>query len=280
MEFYNKTMDFIISTLFALIALAWWGTVGAIFLISVLVFFAWRFLKGQARLALKETRKVAKLFGFPLDTKIFPKIERYLKKPKVDIKKFYNQIEEQLYKRLCWFMKCEMAPYIEKGESFLDVGSGRGYLAKEFEKRLGLKVMCVDIVDLRKTDVPIVIFDGKKLPFADKSFDNVFFSYVLHHAGPNQEKLLKEAKRVAKKRVIIFEDEAIGGFGELFTSFHGPAYDFLNNIKNNNPCIFHSSQEWEKIFKKIGFKILKKDVGWTIGSIVSPVKRSFFVLGA
>lgn len=272
-------MDFIISTLFTLTAFAWWGIVAAIFFISLLVFLVWRFIKGQTRLAIGEARKIAQLFGFPIDIKTFPKIRKYLKSPRVDIKKFYNRFVEELYKRICWFMKCEMAPYIKRGETFLDVGSGSGFLAKELEKRLGLKVTCVDVVDGSKTDMPVVLFDGKSLPFADKSFDNILFSYVLHHAGPNQKELLKEARRVAKKRVIIFEDEALGGFGELFTSFHRLAYDFLYNIKNNNPCVFHTASEWEKIFKKLGFKVKEKDVGWTIGSVVSPVKRSFFVLG-
>lgn len=271
-------MDFVISTLFALTAFAWWGIIGAIFLVLVLIFLVWRFLRGQARLAVKEARKIAELFGFPLDLKTFPKIEKYLKRPKVDIKKFYNRFVEELYRRVCWFMRCELAPYVKKGESLLDVGSGSGYLAKELERRLKLKVTCVDIVDLRKTDVPIVFFDGEKLPFTDNSFDNILFSYVLHHAGENQKKLLKEAKRVAKKRVIIFEDEAVGGFGELFTSFHHLAYDFLYDIKGNNPCVFHNASGWEEIFKKLGFKIIEKDVGWTIGSVVSPVKRSFWVL--
>lgn len=267
-------MDFVISTLFALTAFAWWGVVGTISVVLVLVFLVWRFLRGQARLAVDEGKKLAKQFGLPVDTKIFAR----LKPPKVELRKFYQRFESEIYKRTCWFMKCEMGPYLEKGGSLLDVGSGSGYLAKELERRLGLKVTCVDVVDLRKTDVPIVLFDGKNLPFADQSFDYVLFSYVLHHAGPNQEKLLGEAKRVAKSCLIVFEDEAVGGFGELFTSFHRFAYDFLNDIKNNNPCVFHNALGWERIFQKLGFKVLAKEVGWTIGSVVSPVKRSFWVL--
>lgn len=226
-------------------------------------------------MAIDEAKNLAKQFGLPIDTKIFAK----LKIPKVNLRNFYYRFEEEIYKRTCWFMKCEMGPYLKKGSSLLDVGSGSGYLAKELERRLGLKVTCTDIVDLRKTDVPIVLFDGKNLPFADNSFDYLLFSYVLHHAGPNQEKLLREAKRVAKKRVIVFEDEAVGGFGDLFTSCHRFAYDFLYDIKRNNPCVFHHASEWEKIFKKLGFKMIAKEVGWTIGSVVSPVKRSFWVLG-
>jgi len=271
-------MDLIISTLFTLTAFAWWGAIGAFFILSLLVFFVWRFLKGQAKLAIDEAKKIAKLMGFPVDLKIFPEIKKYLEGPKLDIKKIYGRFEEEIYKRLCWFMKCEMAPYIKKGESLLDVGSGSGYLAKELKKRLKLRVTCVDVVDLRKTNVPMVLFDGVHLPFADNSFDNILFSYVLHHAGDNQEKLLEEARRVAKKRVIIFEDEAVGGFGDLFTSAHRFAYDFLNDIKRNNPCLFHNAPEWEKIFKKLGFKVLQKQIDWTIGSVVSPVKRSFWVL--
>jgi SAM-dependent methyltransferase len=272
-------MDLIITTLFSLTALAWWGTVAAIFFACFLIFTLVRFLKGQTRLAISEAKKIAGLFGFPIDVKIFPKIAKRLKRQKVDVRNVYNRFIEEVYKRGIWFIRCEMAPYIKKGETFLDVGSGSGYLAKELEKRAGVKVTCVDVVDSGKTRILVVLFDGQKLPFSDQSFDTVMFSYVLHHAGHHQSELLKEAKRVAKKRVIVFEDEAVGGFGELFTSFHGLAYDFLYDLKNNNACVFHSALEWEKIFKKIGFKILAKEVGWTVGSIVCPVKRSFFVLG-
>lgn len=272
-------MDLIISTLFTLTAFAWWGIVAAVFLVFIVLFFVWRFLRGQAKLAVNEAKKMANLMGFPVDIKIFPEIKKYLEGPKFDVRKIYGLLESEIYKRTCWFMKCEMAPFVKKKESLLDVGSGSGYLAKELQKRLGLKVTCLDVVDLRKTDVPLVLFDGVHLPFTNHSFDNILFSYVLHHAGENQEKLLQEARRVAQKRVIVFEDEAVGGFGELFTSFHRFAYDFLNDIKRNNPCLFHNASEWEKIFKKVGFKILEKQIGWEIGSVVSPVKRSFWVLG-
>lgn len=272
-------MDLIISTIFGLVAIAWWGVVGGIFLVLGLIFLLGRFLRAHAQLAVEEAKKAAKFLGFPIDVKIFPKLKKRLGKPKADFRSFYNHCEEKIYKKTCWLMRLEMAPFIKKGERVLDVGSGRGYIAWEIQERLKAKVTAVDVVDLGKTGMAVVLFDGKKLPFAENSFEVVIFSYVLHHAGPNQRELLREAKRVSKSRVIIFEDEAVGGFGELFTSCHRFAYDFLNDIKGNNACVFHSVAEWEKIFKRMGFKVLEKQIGWTIGSIISPVKRSFWVLG-
>ena len=81
--------------------------------------------------------------------------------------------------------------------SVLDVGSGRGYIAKEISKD-GKKVQCLDVKDLNLTDLPLKIYDGKKIPFRAKSFDTVLVCYVLHHVD-NPISLLKECARVAKK---------------------------------------------------------------------------------
>jgi ubiquinone/menaquinone biosynthesis C-methylase UbiE len=53
---------------------------------------------------------------------------------------------------------------------------------------------------------PVKVFDGARLKFKDKSFDVVLFNAVLHHAARNTIQLMKDACRIARKRVILIED--------------------------------------------------------------------------
>jgi len=50
-----------------------------------------------------------------------------------------------------------------------------------------------------------VVCGGVRLPFADGEFDTVLLLSVLHHAK-SPEAVLAEAARVARHRVIVFED--------------------------------------------------------------------------
>ena len=53
-----------------------------------------------------------------------------------------------------------------------------------------------------KTHVPVDVFDGKTLPYADRSFDAVLIVDVLHHTE-DPAALLQEARRVCRGVVIL-----------------------------------------------------------------------------
>ncbi|MDO8633096.1 MAG: class I SAM-dependent methyltransferase [Candidatus Wildermuthbacteria bacterium] len=95
-----------------------------------------------------------------------------------------------------------LLPYIPKGAHVLDIGSGSGILAKEIS--LYAEVQLLDVIDWNITDLPLVLFDGKRIPYADKQFDIALLVDVLHHSE-NEEELLREAHRVAKKVVVLEE---------------------------------------------------------------------------
>lgn len=84
----------------------------------------------------------------------------------------------------------------KKDEKILNVGSGNGWIFKDS----GLTVIHVDI---DRYDIPYFIqMDAHDLKFPDKSFDVVALTEILEHVQ-DPVKVLKEAKRVAKKRIII-----------------------------------------------------------------------------
>lgn len=161
--------------------------------------------------------------------------------------------------------------FIKKGEKILDLGCGSGIVAKAFQDFFQAKVIGVDINDKRVVNIPFQIIDGENLPFKENEFDICFISYVLHHSK-NPEKLLKEAKRVAKK-IIIYEDLPENFFSKIYCKLHSLTYNKFFQKSNN--VSFKTGKEWEEIFQKLGFNIIFKK---KINNF--PVKKELFVLAA
>ncbi len=91
---------------------------------------------------------------------------------------------------------------IIEGESVLDAGCGRGFLAKEIGKRKAF-VTGLDIE--RPADTTGYSFvEGhlEKMPFDNQSFDIVICAHVLEHV-PDFRRCVSELLRVAKRKVII-----------------------------------------------------------------------------
>ncbi|MBP9748880.1 methyltransferase domain-containing protein [Patescibacteria group bacterium] len=89
------------------------------------------------------------------------------------------------------------------GKRVLDVGCGDGWVTKEFVAR-GAQVTGVDFseraLSFARLLVPNASFfhnDGTALPFADASFDYIFFLEVLEHIPPAEiQTVLAELRRV------------------------------------------------------------------------------------
>ena len=97
-----------------------------------------------------------------------------------------------------WFAKL-----VPSAARVLDVGCGDGLISAVLQsRRPDLTVTGVDVLPRAHTHIPVEIFDGSGIPFADESFDVVLFSDVLHHT-PDPTTLLHEARRVARRSVLI-----------------------------------------------------------------------------
>jgi SAM-dependent methyltransferase len=87
----------------------------------------------------------------------------------------------------------------------IDVGSGDGYLGAVLQTyRPGTRVTGVEthVRALTRPGFEPVVFDGRHLPFADRTFDVAILSNVLHHAD-DQAALFVETCRVTRRRVIV-----------------------------------------------------------------------------
>jgi len=98
--------------------------------------------------------------------------------------------------------------------SLLDVGTGLGdipFRAREVARQRAIELTTVGLdsaLALAQSNRAVLTFsvcgDALHLPFADRSFDIVMCSQVLHHfAGVDAVSLLREMNRVARVRVIV-----------------------------------------------------------------------------
>lgn len=100
-----------------------------------------------------------------------------------------------------------LAPFLDGRQELLDVGCGDLKLAEELVKyNSKLSITGTDVVDFgyRPSGIKFVKYDGKRLPFPKESFDTALVFHVLHHCD-DPYKVLQEAVRVARKRVIVIE---------------------------------------------------------------------------
>jgi SAM-dependent methyltransferase len=87
----------------------------------------------------------------------------------------------------------------------IDVGSGDGYLGavlQTFRPRTRVTGVETQVRALTRPGFEPIVFDGRHLPFEDRSFDVAILSNVLHHAD-DQMALFGETCRVTRDRVII-----------------------------------------------------------------------------
>lgn len=166
-----------------------------------------------------------------------------------------------------------ISPFIKKGESILDIGSGTGVISRSLELKKDAKVTMVDVqFNEICQQLPVIIYDGKKLPFDDNQFDNSLLITVLHHAD-NPKKVLEEARRVTKGNIIVMEDVFTDIIGRTVT-FIG---DCLVNFEIHSPFKNHSKTDWIEIFEKLKLKVLHVEE-FKLICVGFPFKLAIFVL--
>jgi len=94
----------------------------------------------------------------------------------------------------------------ESGEcTLLDVGAGDGRLSSFFQRyRPATQGVGIETFLRHSTQrsIPMVLFDGKSLPFVDGAFDVSMICDVLHHTK-NQKELIAEVFRVTRRKVLV-----------------------------------------------------------------------------
>ncbi|MBI4045146.1 MAG: class I SAM-dependent methyltransferase [Candidatus Diapherotrites archaeon] len=129
----------------------------------------------------------------------------------------------------------------------LDVGCGSGRFSKKIVKKFRIELKGIDISIPKNPAIKVILFDGKKIPFKDESFDIVFLIDVLHHVH-DSKLIFDEAIRVAKKSIIVKDHY----FENSFDLAALKIADFIGNFgqKTPFPFYFKSMQEWNNLLSK------------------------------
>jgi len=143
-----------------------------------------------------------------------------------------------------------ITPFLKSASNILDIGSGLCRIAKILQDK-GYEVTALDIQNLSIVpDIKPIIYDGKKLPFKNNSFDTALLLTVLHHT-PDPEAILKEAKRVSKKIIII--EDIYKNTAHKYLTF---ALDSLLNLEFfGHPHSNKDDNGWKKLFKKLNLNL-------------------------
>lgn len=162
-------------------------------------------------------------------------------------------LKEWVFKVWLWDAKFKIeriSEYLSKKKSILDIGTGPGSVCLLLNRE-GYNVAPVDVVDQTLTsEIDPEIYNGKKLPYKDKSFDTALILTVLHHTS-NPENVLSEAKRVADK-IIIIEDIYSSSIQKYLTF----VVDSIVNMEfASHPHSNKSDKEWKETFNKLGLKL-------------------------
>ena len=155
----------------------------------------------------------------------------------------------------------------------LDVGCGDGLIASLIkEKRPDILIEGIDVLVRSDTFIEVKEYDGKKIPFADGSFDAVMFVDVLHHTD-DPLAVLREARRIASKALIIKDHTDDGFLSNQTLSF----MDWVGNKPHGVrlPYNYWTSRQWNEAVKTLN---LKKKSGKRTGYLSEECKLDFRTL--
>jgi ubiquinone/menaquinone biosynthesis C-methylase UbiE len=147
----------------------------------------------------------------------------------------------------------QISPYL-LGNTVLDIGAGDGKVGGLVESKLGKFVRLVDVLDYNTTALPLDLYDGLHLPYADKQFDTSIVSVVFHHADHPLD-VLQETIRVTNKRIVAIESVY---FNEEHRQLNAVLDWFYNRVLHANvncPFNFQTPWGWEDTFRSNGLKI-------------------------
>lgn len=149
--------------------------------------------------------------------------------------------------------------YLDSKSRILDIGGGWGFYAAPLEKR-GHSCTVLDVVKPGYQKAPVVIYDPQEsFPFKDGSFDTSLLVTVLHHV-PDPAAILREARRVTRKTLIVVEDLYHHELGRWWTIWRDQLYNFEFF---GHPCQFRKKEDWLQLFRQEGFSLVKEERVYT-----------------
>ncbi|MBD3344400.1 MAG: methyltransferase domain-containing protein [Chitinivibrionales bacterium] len=174
--------------------------------------------------------------------------------PAFSLKKFFRRF---LFKSLLQARARRLAPKIidslHECSSMLDLGCGDMILTEFLQHHSPLQVTAVDTVDTNLSSMPVILYDGNRIPFPENTFDATVVAYMLHHCN-NIEAILHEIKRVTCRKIIVMEEVFESKFAEKVLHLHDNGNKFLST-KMKIPLNFMKIQQWHETFNALDLKV-------------------------
>ncbi len=150
----------------------------------------------------------------------------------------------------------------------MSVGCGEGRMERILQDKMGIRVKGMEVIRYKKAHIPVKLYNGKRIPAKNKSFDNTIFVYMLHHSN-NIEELLSEAVRVTKNNIFILDHVYEDSVSKSLLK----VYDYVVNFSYKMPIPFNflRSREWNRLFRKLNLRVEE-------AFVISPL-NVFFKLG-
>jgi SAM-dependent methyltransferase len=157
-----------------------------------------------------------------------------------------------IFNRRVEILAAHISNLLHRNAKVLDVGCGDGLIdSLILRDRPDVSIQGIDILLRKKTHIPVFKFDSKKIPFDTGEFDTVMFIDVLHHTD-DPAALLKEAKRVAGKSIVI-KDHTKNGF------LAGPILHIMDWTGNSHhnvvlPYNYMTEDQWQNMFEQLNLE--------------------------
>lgn len=182
------------------------------------------------------------------------------------------------------FMVGKFEKHLVKG-AVLDLGCGPGHVAVRMRRALKRYVVMVDVrprltqighwigsipcatfLALRHR-IPYVLYDGKRLPFGRRRFENIILGFVLSHTQDWKQVLDESVRCLAEGgRLIVLEDTERSFLDRLINVDAGGAGG-----------VVVSPREWERRFDVAGLRVVHSET-WTKRHLGIPFHNILFVL--
>ena len=150
-------------------------------------------------------------------------------------------------------------PRLEKPLVVLELGCGEGFVGEHIQRAMQAEVALADIVDMNRTGLTHTLCEPGKLPWFADTFDLVVLYFVLHHAE-DAAKVLQEARRVSRQRVIVVESVYQSPLGLKVLTALDKAANRMRHWRHmaaqEEHLAFRTTADWRVQFASAGMSIL------------------------
>jgi len=150
-----------------------------------------------------------------------------------------------------------LAKFLPPESQLLDVGCGDGALGSLLQQSVpGLRVTGVEVLPREECPIECHAFDGRHLPFPDRSFDGCLFVDVLHHTD-EPFAILEDACRVSRDFILIKDHLAETRWDHWRLRF----MDWVGNRPHGVvlPYAYLSRAKWRDLFDRLKLREVRAD---------------------